>query len=127
MRDRILIVDDEKQLARALRQTLLLELPASEIDVAYSGEEALSKLAADHYDLIVADLRMPGFDGLELVKGVRYLDEAVPIVLMTGYGSQGVAREAARLGVNHYIDKPFDVPALLEIIHTLLAHEDTHA
>ena len=127
MRDRILIVDDEKQLVHILRQTLLLELPDSAIDAAYSGEEALSKLAAAHYDLIVADLRMPGFDGLELIKGVRYLDDTVPIVLMTGYGSQGVAREAARLGVNHYVDKPFDVPALIEIIHTLLAREDTHA
>ena len=124
MPQRILIVDDEKQLVHYLRQTLLLELPGSTIDAAYSGEEALSKLAAGRYDLIVADLRMPGFDGLELIKGVRYLDTTVPIILMTGYGSQGVEHEAVRLGVNHYVDKPFDVPHLMDIIHRLLARED---
>lgn len=120
MQDRILIVDDEKQLVHYLRQTLMLELPDTQIDAAYSGEEALSKLANDRYDLIVADLRMPGFNGLELIKGVRYLDAAVPVILMTGYGSQGVESEAARLGVNHYVDKPFDIPELMAIIHQLL-------
>jgi DNA-binding NtrC family response regulator len=127
MQERILIVDDEKQLVHTLRQMLLLELPDSTIDVAYSGEEALSKLADDRYDLIIADLRMPGFDGLELIKGVRYLDTTVPIILMTGYGSQSVVHEAARLGVNHYVDKPFDVRKLVEIVHQLLAREDVRA
>ncbi|MBN1660446.1 MAG: response regulator [Anaerolineae bacterium] len=127
MPKRILIVDDEKQLVHTLRQMLLLELPGSKIDAAYSGEEALSKLADGPYDLIVADLRMPGFDGLELIKGVRYLDGAVPIILMTGYGSQGVAHEAARLGVDHYVAKPFNVREMMEIIHQLLAREDACA
>ena len=127
MQQRILLVDDEKQLVHTLRQTLLIELPGSQIDAAYSGEEALSKLADASYNLIVADLRMPGFDGLELIKGVRYLDASVPIILMTGYGSQGVAHEATRLGVNHYVDKPFDVPRLLGIIRQLLTQEGTVA
>jgi DNA-binding NtrC family response regulator len=127
MQQRILLVDDEKQLVHTLRQTLLIELPGSHIDAAYSGEEALSKLADAAYHLIIADLRMPGFDGLELIKGVRYLDASVPIILMTGYGSQGVAHEAARLGVNHYVDKPFDVPGLLAIIRQLLPQEGTVA
>jgi len=127
MPERILIVDDEKQLAHTLRQTLLMELPGTCIDTAYSGEEALSKLADGPYDLIVADLRMPGFDGLDLIKGVRYLDGAVPIILMTGYGSRVAEREAARLGVDYYVDKPFDIPQLLDVIHRLLTRGNLHA
>lgn len=120
MTHRILIVDDEKQLVYYLRQTLSLELPDSAVDAAYSGEEALSRLAAQQYDLILADLRMPGFDGLELIKGVRYVDAGVPIVLMTGYGSGSVEREAARLGVSHYVDKPFSIPELMQVVQELL-------
>lgn len=127
MTDRILIVDDEKQLARTLRQMLLLELPGTEIDTAFSGEEALSRLADHQYHLIVADLRMPGLDGLELIKGVRYLDGAVPIVLMTGYGTEGVASEAARLGVDHYVAKPFNVPEMIGVIRRLLPRREAHA
>ena len=93
MSTRILIVDDEEPLVYYLRQTLQLELPASEIDTAYSGEEALSKLAGGNYDLILADMRMPGFDGLALIRGVRYVDPRVPIILMTGFGNPALQQE----------------------------------
>jgi DNA-binding response OmpR family regulator len=120
MTHHILIVDDEKQLVYYLRQTLSQEFLDSKVDGAYSGEEALSQLAAQRYDLILADLRMPGFDGLELIRGVRYIDATVPIVLMTGYGSGSIKREAAELGVNHYISKPFSIPEMMAVMHELL-------
>jgi CheY-like chemotaxis protein len=120
MEPKILIVDDEKGLVFVLRKALLLEFPVASVDMAYSGEEGLSRLASSSYDLIIADFRMPGFDGLELVKGVRYLDRQVPIVLITGYGSQAVREEAGRLGANYYFDKPFDVGDLLAVVHEAL-------
>lgn len=120
MSAKILIVDDEKSLVYFLRQSLLLEFPESEIDSAYSGEEALSYMAGAGYDLILADVRMPGLSGLELIKGVRYLDTDVPIILMTGYGSESLQKEAALLGVNHYVDKPFNVQVLLSTVRQLL-------
>jgi CheY-like chemotaxis protein len=117
---RILIVDDERRLVVYLQSVLASEFPGYQVDAAYSGEEALSRLAAGKYDLILADLRMPGFDGLELVRGVRYFEPNVPIILMTGYGSEAVQEEAARLGVSHYLDKPFDVEELFETVGRLL-------
>ncbi len=122
MQTRILIVDDEKALVDLLRQALRLEMPDCRVAAADSGEAALSRLALERYDLILVDLRMPGLDGLELIKGVRYLDSEVPIVLMTGYGSEKVRREAMALGVNHYVDKPFDVEKLLTVVQGLLPH-----
>ena len=121
MRTRILIVDDEKALVYYLRQTLQLDLPGSDIDTAYSGEEALSLLAGTSYDLILADVRMPGFDGLALIRGVRYVDPHVPIILMTGFGNPALQLEARQLGVDHYVDKPFDVAELMVAVHNLLA------
>ena len=127
MEAKILIVDDEKHLVTFLQETLLLEIPGCLVDAAYSGEEALSRLAQSAYDLILADLRMPGFDGLGLVKGIRYLDPHVPIILMTGYGSAAVRQEAAQLGVNHYVDKPFDVGELLQTVSQLLSERKGEA
>ncbi len=120
MHPRILIVDDEEPLANLLRQSLLLEIPECHVVVAGSGEAALSRLAVENYDLIIADLRMPGFDGLELIKGVRYLDPHVPIVLMTGFGSEEVRREAHALGVSRYVDKPFGMAEFLALVRELL-------
>lgn len=117
---RILIVDDEKALVRTLRQILRIDLPQVDVDAAYSGEEALSRLASSTYDLIIADLYMPGVDGLELIKGVRYLDSEVPILLMTAYGSAEVQEKAVRLGVCHYLDKPFDADDILEAVRACL-------
>ena len=97
MEHKILIVDDERSLVQVLRRTLQFEFPDAQIDVAYSGEEGLSRLAEEAYDLIIADLRMPGFDGLELIRGVRYLNPDVPIILATGYGTDEARRGAAQL------------------------------
>jgi DNA-binding NtrC family response regulator len=77
-------------------------------------------LAESVYDLIIADLRMPGFDGLQLIKGVRYVDPEVPIILMTAYGSGTLREEAGRLGVR-YIDKPFDIDDILSIVQQCLS------
>lgn len=124
MKPKILIVDDERHLVGSLQQTLRLEFPGGHVDAAYSGEEGLSRLAECTYDLILADLRMPGFDGLELIRGVRYLSPDVPIVLMTGYGSDLIRDEAGELGVNDYVEKPFDVSALMQVVKDLLEDEE---
>jgi DNA-binding response OmpR family regulator len=127
MKPRILVVDDERSLVGALQQILQLEFPEGQVDPAYSGEEALSCLAGSDYDLIIADLRMPGFDGLELIKGVRYIEPDVPIILMTAFGSQAIKKQAITLGVNYYLDKPFDADDILQAVDAcLLPSKTTH-
>ena len=121
---RVLIVDDEMRLANSLGQTLQFDFPGCEVDTAFSGEEALSSLASNTYDLIIADARMPGVTGMDLIKGVRHLDAEVPIILMTGYGSASLRQEAANLGVDHYIDKPFDIDHLLSTVGHLLPDKE---
>jgi DNA-binding NtrC family response regulator len=120
MAARILIVDDEKNLVFYLGQILQLDFPGVAIDTAYSGEEGLSRLADASYDLLIADLRMPGFSGLQLIKGVRYLDPAVPVILITGYGSPDLREECSQLGVNDYLDKPFDIEDLISAVRRCL-------
>jgi two-component system response regulator PilR (NtrC family) len=113
---RILLVDDERNLIYFLRQTLQLDFAGVIVDEAYSGEEGLSRMANAAYDLLIADIRMPGFSGLELVKGVRYLDPDVPIIVITGYGTPALRKEAMQLGVDAYLDKPFNVADLMAAV-----------
>jgi DNA-binding NtrC family response regulator len=120
MASRVLIVDDEINLVYVMRQALMLTFPGCEVDMAHSGEEGLSRLADRSYDLIIADFRMPGFSGLDLIKGVRYLDGTVPIILITGYGSPEIQAEAEELSVNEYMEKPFDVDRMLSTVGRLL-------
>jgi len=120
MTARILIVDDEENLVYFLRQALLYRFPNGTVDAAYSGEEGLSWLAVNHYSLIIADYRMPGFSGLELVKGVRYLDPSTPIILMTAYGSDELWQQAQGLGVARCFSKPFDMEEMLAAVGQLV-------
>lgn len=121
MTARILIVDDEEHLVYFLKQALLLQYPDSCVDTAYSGEEGLSRLAVNAYDLIIADYRMPGFSGLDLIRGVRYLDPHTSIILMTAYGSEEVGQKAEGLGVARYFNKPFDMDDMLSAVSQLLS------
>jgi DNA-binding response OmpR family regulator len=103
----VLIVDDEDSLSFFLQQGLL-EIDAGwVVDTAATGEEAVIKINRYSYGLIIADLRMPGLNGLELIQMVRALEPGTRVILMTGYGSDRVEEEARRLQVFRYIPKPF--------------------
>ena len=120
MTARILIVDDEENLVYFLKQALLYRFPDGTVDTAYSGEEGLSCMAVNRYDLIIADYRMPGFSGMELVNGVRYLDPRTSIILMTAYGSEELWKQAEGLGVARCFSKPFDMDEMLLAVSELL-------
>jgi len=120
MTTRILIVDDEENLVYFLKQALQYRFPDGAVDTAYSGEEGLSCLAVNRYNLIIADYRMPGFSGMELVKGVRYLDPHTAIILMTAYGSEELWQQAEGLGVARCFSKPFDMDEMLAAVSQLI-------
>ncbi len=105
----VLIVDDEESLTFFLRESLLEIDPQWEVDTASTGEEAVIKINRNSYSLIIADLRMPGLNGLELLQMVRALEPNTRVILMTGYGSDQVEKEARRLNAYRYVTKPFDM------------------
>ena len=104
MTHRILIVDDES----AIRSSLAEALKADDFDVdtAETGEEALAKLNAAVFTLVVTDLKMPGVSGLELMQALRNQGKDTPVIMMTAYGDVDVAVEAMRLGAYDFIQKP---------------------
>jgi YesN/AraC family two-component response regulator len=124
---RILIVDDEPTLVFFLKQGLQeLQLPYL-VDGASSGEEALTKLTYNGYDLLVTDLKMPGISGFTLVEVARSLHPNISVILMTAFGSREVQDESEQLKVNGYLIKPFPTAQLQEMIKEILITKETNA
>jgi excisionase family DNA binding protein len=110
-RPRILVVDDEASIRDLLAKTLALA--EYEVDVSPDGRSALDRLRMYPYDLLIADLKMPGLDGLTLIREGKRLKPDLPVIIITGFSTESSAIEAVNLGVAGYLTKPFRVPQVL--------------
>jgi two-component system response regulator AtoC len=106
----ILIVDDERTLARAVRA--FLQEAGYEAELAGDAEQALGMLESLRPDVIFSDVRLPGMSGIELLRRIREFDPALPVVIMTAYGTIEGAVEAVKLGAFDYLKKPVDLEEL---------------
>jgi len=103
----ILIVDDEIDMLQLLKRSLEPDLECR-IETATSGKEALRILSQKYFDLVLADLKMPGMDGLELLETIKREFPDLTVVMMTAFGGVETAVEAMRNGAYDFISKPFD-------------------
>jgi excisionase family DNA binding protein len=110
-RPRILVVDDEAAIRELLAKTLALA--EYDVDVAPEGRTAVERLRTLPYDLLITDLRMPGVDGLGVIREARRYKPDLPIIIITGFSNEASAIEAINLGVSGYLTKPFRVPKVL--------------
>jgi PAS domain S-box-containing protein len=104
----VLIVDDDPALLEALPETLRLRMSELDVETCDSAPEALSKIAAEDYDAIVTDIKMPGMDGLALLDEIKSIRPETPTLLITGHGEHDLAVQAIRRGAYDYIQKPID-------------------
>ncbi len=114
----ILIVDDEAKMRHILR--IMLEMKGYKVDEAGDGIEALEKIKETPYDLVIADIKMPRMDGMELLKAIQEMDYPIPVVFITAYGSIESAVEAMRAGAVDYITKPFEEEKILLTVERAL-------
>ena len=110
-RSRVLVVDDESSIRELLQKTLALA--EYDVDIAPDGRAALERLRLGNYDLLIADLKMPGMDGLTLIREAKRLKADLPVIIITGFSTESSAIEAVNLGVAGYLTKPFRVPQVL--------------
>jgi excisionase family DNA binding protein len=110
-RPRILVVDDEASIRDLLSKTLALA--DYDVDTAPDGRSALERLRLYPYDLLIVDLKMPGMDGLAVVREAKRLKADLPVIVITGYSTESAAIEALNLGVTSYLTKPFKVSQVL--------------
>jgi excisionase family DNA binding protein len=112
-RPRVLVVDDEASIRELLSKTLALA--EYDVDLAPDGRAAIERLRIIPYDLLITDLKMPGVDGLQVIREARRLKVDIPVIIVTGYSSEASAIEAVNLGVSGYLTKPFRVPRVLAV------------
>jgi len=110
-RPRILVVDDEASIRDLLAKTLALA--EYDVDVAPDGRSALDRMRLYPYDLLIADLKMPGMDGLAVIREAKRYKADLPVIIITGFSTESSAIEAVNLGVAGYLTKPFRVPQVL--------------
>lgn len=110
-RQRVLVVDDEASIRDLLSKTLALA--EYDVDTAPDGTTALDRMRAYNYDLLIADLKMPGMDGLTLIRQAKRIKADLPVIIITGFSTESSAIEAVNLGVAGYLTKPFRVPQVL--------------
>jgi excisionase family DNA binding protein len=112
-RPRVLVADDEPGVRDLLSKTLALA--EYDVDVAADGRSAVDRLRILPYDLLITDLKMPGVDGLTVIREARRLKADIPIIIITGFPTEASAIEAVNLGVTGYLTKPFRIPRVLSV------------
>ena len=114
MPSKLLIVDDERQFVQTLSERLRLRGIGSVI--AYDGESALSMIKEEEPDVMILDLKMPGIDGIEVLKRVKQTNPRIEVIILTGHGSEADKEMCMQLGAFAYLQKPVDVNVLSDTI-----------
>lgn len=114
----VLFVDDEDELRDALAQGL--ELAGLQVEAFAAADEVTGRLSRDFYGVLVTDIRMPKVDGFALMKAAFDIDPALPVILITGHGDVPLAVEAMRAGAYDFMEKPFPVARLANVIERAL-------
>ena len=121
----VLIVDDEPTVLRALR--VALEAQDYDVTAVLTGEDALARVTNAAFDLILLDLGLPGMSGFDVIRRVRVLFPALPIIVLSAQGEDAPKVEALDLGADDYVAKPFSVRELLARVRVALRHAESAA
>jgi two-component system, OmpR family, response regulator CpxR len=111
---KILLVDDEREFVQTLSERLLMRDMGSA--VAYDGESALDLIREDEPEVMILDLRMPGIDGIEVLRKVKSAHPEIEVIILTGHGSEADKETCLKLGAFAYLQKPVDIEILSETI-----------
>ena len=119
---RVLLVEDNEDLAYGLRNNL--EIEGHDVVVAVNGPDGLSVAAGGNVDLVILDLMLPGLDGFRVLKLLRESDRRIPVLVLTARGEEGDKVRGFKLGADDYVTKPFGVLELLARVEALLRRRD---
>lgn len=111
----VLIAEDEKNLALLLERVLSKE--GYLIRLASDGEEAFRRISEEKVDIVLTDIKMPGKDGIELLKQVKELDASIEVIVMTAFATVDTAINALKMGARDYIRKPFDIEEVVGAVN----------
>ena len=112
---KILLIEDDVAIAGSLRRVLVRN--GYDIEITTRGDEGLERAQRERFDVVLTDFKLPGLDGLELVKRLHAVRPLLPVIVMTAHGTTETTIEATKLGAYDYVLKPFEVEELLDLIN----------
>lgn len=112
---RLLLVDDEVGFTNVMAKRLSRR--HIEVTAAFSGSQGIQAMRGNYFDVAVLDLKMEDMDGIEVLKIFKKLDPDMPVIMLTGHGSEKSASEGLHYGAYDYLTKPYEFADLLEKIH----------
>jgi excisionase family DNA binding protein len=118
-RGRVLVVDDESAVRDLIGKALSQE--QYDVDVAEDGGTAIERLRATPYSLLITDLKMPGIDGLEVIRAAREMRPGLPVIILTGHSTEESAIAAVNLGVVGYLTKPVSMERVIAVAERAMA------
>ena len=119
LKENILVIDDEKNIRTTLTKCLRAE--GYEVTAAINGEDGLEKLSEEDFDLILLDMKLPGMDGIEVLRRIRESHPFTPAIMITAYGTVESAVEAMKLGAVDYLNKPFPPEEIRKVVSQVLS------
>jgi two-component system nitrogen regulation response regulator NtrX len=122
MKPRILVVDDEAAIRESLR--MILEYEGYGFVGAASGQEGIGLVQRDRPDLVLLDIKMPGMDGMEVLRKLRALDDTLPVVMISGHGTTSTAVDAIKSGALDFLDKPLSSERVIVTLQNALRQQE---
>ena len=111
---RVLVVDDEADFADFLQEFLTRK--GYTVSIAYDGPEALQRVEADRPHIVLLDIKLPGMNGLEVLRQIREINQEIGVIMVTGIREEATGQQALALGAFDYLTKPLDLPYLERIL-----------
>lgn len=119
---RILVIDDDELFLATLER--VLKKSNYEVRIAHNGFQALEIVKSEHFDLIISDVRMPGMDGIETLNSIQTHSPMTRKIVVTGYASDSAPIQAIKLGVDDYLNKPFEMQEFMDAVRRSLSRSD---
>ena len=123
--NKILIIDDEESILSVLRTYLQNEC-GYEVTTASNAMDGLTRLLEQRFSLVIADVNMPGMDGIELVMRIKASYSGIHVIMISGRGDADIIVHAMKMGADDYVTKPFQLNDVGERVAKLVSQDDTH-
>jgi len=120
-----MVIDDQPGIRRLIFE--VLNQAGFNVTLATNGNEALEKVTAEELRLIILDMKMPGMNGVEFLKELRSRAGNLPVIVITAYSELNIVEEVRKLGVRYFLQKPFDIYQLYQLVHQILQPENYRA
>ena len=115
---RILVVDDDKDMCQLISE--ILQEESCEVNISYNGEDALSKIKENSYDLVILDYKLFGISGLVVLEKARQIKPLIKVIMISAFGNDSTKAKARELGAFDFIDKPFDIKRFIQAVQDIL-------